>query len=1175
MGGRNLRGTSLLAVALALACAVAGCGTQAPVAQQQRGIGEVASVAISRVLGSGEPRYRIDSNLRTRAAGVEAKFSARQAQVRSGGVAWTLSAPAVRPVADRNRVSYVTPGLREWFASGPLGLEQGYTITRPSTGPTLTLPVGRLPAGVGVRLSSAARDASLVRNGRTVLRYGDLTVIDQAGRSLPARIVAATGRGLAIRVDVRGARYPVTVDPLVQSAKLTSGDTGAGLGAGALAISGDTIAAGAWQYPNGVKDGAVYVFVKPAGGWSDMTKYTARLTNGNANGENLGQSVAIDGDTIVAGAHGSGYADVFVKSGASWSSTATPTAVLSDSSISGNTGFGKAVAVSGSAIAVGDPADGGLHGLVDVFVRSGTTWSSTSTPTERLTDSTMSGGADIAGSLGTSLAMSAGTIAAGAPTWRANNTGAPQTGAVLEFTAPAGGWGSAGQSGTQTAILTPSASSFSGDPELGGAVAVDGPVIVGGATSWQSGAATPAIGAAYVWTEAGSWTSGTQTAVLTPSDGTAAEDFGSGVALSGSSVAVGAPYAGASDDGATYLFRQPTGGWANATETQKLTPRDAAANAQFGGAVALTGTTVAAAANPGADGSVYVFGDAPLSITTSSLPDATSGTAYSASIAASGGTTPYSFSASGLPAGLSINASSGAITGTPTAIGAATPTFTVTDAYGQSASRQIELTVFAAPAPPTTTTTPPPTAPPTTTPPTTTTPGKLTDLSPPQINGTLAANHTLTCTPGAWSEPGATFAYAWFAIEPAAPAPKLTIKTKAKVFGLKSSKNAISDKLESVVPREVSVPIANGPSYAVGFLDAPESVYCQVSATLGAQSASANSSAVAVDPGPPQLAGPSRGNPRPAKPHIQSGIGVGGTNTCSPGDWQGNPTFSYAWVTVAKPEGKILSHLGSGATLQVPGEAEDELIECKVRAESKWGAASAWTNSYVVAPSAPQSNGTPHVAISTQYPGSDAVAGAAGGIGVAEVIDLTCEPGGWNRDDLSYSYIWTDDRWSGYVQAGQTLHLSMRPGQLQFDDTIHCQVTATTPHGLANTAQSGQISVWNGCTEWYADVLQTSDPVDTHIGGPEQWLRAVPEDDLFDYDESAGTEVKGAFGFAGGDLAFKGPYANGEERPSRAETDGPNCADYQKYLRGQGYDVKQGPNPEGDQFWIEHGNPFF
>ena len=52
-----------------------------------------------------------------------------------------------------------------------------------------------------------------------------------------------------------------------------------------------------------------------------------------------------------------------------------------------------------------------------------------------------------------------------------------------------------------------------------------------------------------------------------------------------------------------------------------------------------------------------------LSITTTALGDATRGVAYSAGLAASGGTTPYSFSlASGsLPAGLTLNPS-GAIT---------------------------------------------------------------------------------------------------------------------------------------------------------------------------------------------------------------------------------------------------------------------------------------------------------------------------------------------------------------------------------------------------------------------------------------------------------------------------------------------------------------------------------
>ena len=55
-----------------------------------------------------------------------------------------------------------------------------------------------------------------------------------------------------------------------------------------------------------------------------------------------------------------------------------------------------------------------------------------------------------------------------------------------------------------------------------------------------------------------------------------------------------------------------------------------------------------------------------LTITNTALPNGTVGVAYTASETASGGTTPYTYSATGLPAGLSINASTGAISGTPT-----------------------------------------------------------------------------------------------------------------------------------------------------------------------------------------------------------------------------------------------------------------------------------------------------------------------------------------------------------------------------------------------------------------------------------------------------------------------------------------------------------------------------
>ncbi|MBN2104130.1 putative Ig domain-containing protein [bacterium] len=59
-----------------------------------------------------------------------------------------------------------------------------------------------------------------------------------------------------------------------------------------------------------------------------------------------------------------------------------------------------------------------------------------------------------------------------------------------------------------------------------------------------------------------------------------------------------------------------------------------------------------------------------LTITTTSLPDATQGVPYSQTIHAMGGATPYSWSVSSgsLPSGLSLNTSSGLLSGTPTTI---------------------------------------------------------------------------------------------------------------------------------------------------------------------------------------------------------------------------------------------------------------------------------------------------------------------------------------------------------------------------------------------------------------------------------------------------------------------------------------------------------------------------
>ncbi|TCO52298.1 putative Ig domain-containing protein [Actinocrispum wychmicini] len=64
-------------------------------------------------------------------------------------------------------------------------------------------------------------------------------------------------------------------------------------------------------------------------------------------------------------------------------------------------------------------------------------------------------------------------------------------------------------------------------------------------------------------------------------------------------------------------------------------------------------------------------------------------------ITATGGTTPYSFAAQGLPAGLSIDSKTGKITGSPTTAGTSQVTVTVTDATGATSQAQFRWTVTA------------------------------------------------------------------------------------------------------------------------------------------------------------------------------------------------------------------------------------------------------------------------------------------------------------------------------------------------------------------------------------------------------------------------------------------------------------------------------------------------
>jgi hypothetical protein len=126
--------------------------------------------------------------------------------------------------------------------------------------------------------------------------------------------------------------------------------------------------------------------------------------------------------------------------------------------------------------------------------------------------------------------------------------------------------------------------------------------------------------------------------------------------------------------------------------------------ASTGATVTFPFTAMDTAGNPStpAAGSTVTVTITPIphvAITTASLPGAQEGVAYSTTLQATGGTPPYSWSASGLPSGLTVNATTGVISGTPDpGTSAGSPysvgvTVTDSDSPAETATATLSLTV--------------------------------------------------------------------------------------------------------------------------------------------------------------------------------------------------------------------------------------------------------------------------------------------------------------------------------------------------------------------------------------------------------------------------------------------------------------------------------------------------
>jgi|GEM_PF-1346552 len=333
-----------------------------------------------------------------------------------------------------------------------------------------------------------------------------------------------------------------------------------------VAIDGNTMVIGAPGHNS--YTGAAYVYVLSGTTWTLQQELPAGAIN-----DFFGDSVGISGDTIVVGAedhNSTGAAYVYVRSGTTWSLQQ----VLSASDGTSSDFFGSSVAISGDTVVVGSPLHNGQKGAAYTYVRSGTSW----TQQAELTASDRANG----DYFGSSVAISGSTVVVGA---QYHNNSA---GAAYVFVQSGTTW-------SQQAELT--ASDGASNDLFGYSAAIDGSTLVIGAYGHNTGK-----GSAYIYTQSGATWS--QQAEMTASDGTFFDNFGYSVSISGNAVIVGAQENNNST-GAAYIYTRSGTTW---SPQSKLTASDGTTTDNFGWSVGISGDTVVVGAvnHNGGNGAAYV-----------------------------------------------------------------------------------------------------------------------------------------------------------------------------------------------------------------------------------------------------------------------------------------------------------------------------------------------------------------------------------------------------------------------------------------------------------------------------------------------------------------------------------------------------------------------------------------
>ncbi len=376
---------------------------------------------------------------------------------------------------------------------------------------------------------------------------------------------------------------PIHRAKLLPEGDLTGKDSNFGM---AVAVDGDTLVVGARDDKYGAESGVVYIFQRDLGdadGWSQVTKLMAEVSGGHPS---FGTSVAINGDTVVVGAHRdwdngsqSGSAYIFDRNqgGADhWGRVAK----LLPSDGGTHDHFGTSVSISDDVVVVGASEDD-HKGAVYIFGRDhggSDSWG-------QITKITALDGAN-GDRFGRAVSFDGDTLVVGNPEGFGNSSECGSAYVFRHDRSDENSW-------IQVAKLL-AADGESGDA-FGWSVSVAGDTVVVGAIGDDDIGFS--AGSAYIfdWGHNGEDGWG-QAAKLNAKDGAEGDEFGYSVSVFGGTVVVGCPRYFNSGHGSGYVYSRRQGGYDQWGLTIKLSASDGSPGDIFGLAVCISGETIAVGA---------------------------------------------------------------------------------------------------------------------------------------------------------------------------------------------------------------------------------------------------------------------------------------------------------------------------------------------------------------------------------------------------------------------------------------------------------------------------------------------------------------------------------------------------------------------------------------------------